>query len=353
MLRSLPILGFCPAQCKCSSSLYKSPPVTYIIRSCDPGTPELSQAPSSPLTSYSRTPSPVPIPPGPSESSTTLSRFFSFLRAAFEIADEGSIPLTPTQKKIAEDRDRYLPFRQLGPSKRTVLEDPQGPFSPTRLRTREGFFDALVFRLITQASPILLQERRVHFGSPSILKEATKGKSEPDYCNPSATGQHNRFRNIPYIPTYWKHAADWSDLVTRGITLESLLAWLTGKEGSKKRFFGMGNLVGWLLASDYAYAGLVDIPDTLEVGRIIFEIDAGGRGGLALLGFDVCTPDACAKSLSNVWAAVRTQFTTAEIHEMGLDLITLEHALCKFKRLHRVIERVSDSISFPIFNMRI
>jgi hypothetical protein len=287
---------------------------------------------------------------GPSKSSPTLSRFFSFLRAAFAIAVEGSTPLTLTQERIAKDRDRYLPFRQLGPSKRTVLEDPQGPFSSARLRTREGFFDALVFRLITQASPILLQERRVCFGSPSILEETTKGKSKRDYCNPSATGQHNRLSNIPYIPTYWERTADWSDLVTHGITLESLLAWLIGKEGGKKRFFGMGKLVGWLLASDYAYAGLVGVPDALEVGRIIFEINAGGRGGLALLGFDVYTPDACAKSLSNVWAAVRTDFTTAEIHEMGLDLITLEHALCKFKRLQRVIERVSDGVSFPIFD---
>lgn len=315
-----------------------------------PATPEVPPAPLSPVTnySYSRTPSPIPGLPAPSELPPALSRFISFLRAGFELTHQGSIPRTLTQKKIADDWDFYLPFRQLAPSKRIVLEDPQGPFSPTMLRTREGLFDALIFRLITQASPFLLQQRQVCFGSPSAFEHAVEGMDKRLYCNPRATGRHNRLRNIPHISSYWERTEDWGDLIGHGVTLESLLGWFIGNmEGGGTRFFGMGYLVGWLLASDYAYAGLVNEPSMSEVGRVIFKIDAGGKAGLALLGLGVGTAEACATSLSDLWDVILAQFTRAEINEMGLDPITLEHALCKYKRLWKVIERVSGDPSLP------
>jgi len=279
-----------------------------------------------------------------SNSPLDLACFFSFLRAASSVTEESSTPpYTLMQHKIVQDRDFYLPFRQLSPSKRIILNDPQGPFSPARLRTQGGFFDALIFRLITQASPILLQEKRVCFGSLTDFRSAVKDKAQSDYCNLGANGRHDRRRNIPHIPTYWKHAADWSELVNGPkMTLKSLMAWFTSQEGRKTRFFGMGNLVGWLLASDYAYAGLVTMPDVSEVGKIIFKIDAGGKAGLRLLGFKVDTSEECVQSLSTLWTVLHSFLTQAEIEEMGLDdPVTLEHALCKFKRLYRVVKDVS------------
>lgn len=290
---------------------------------------------SSLLTDHSQSQSSPPLPP------PSLARFFCFLKAAFAVTDEGATAHTLTQHKIVEDRDRYLPFRQLGPSKRIILADPNGPFSSNRLKTQAGFFDALLFRLITQASPILVQEKQVCFGSPQKFKEATEEREKKHYCHPTATGQHSRFLNIPHIPDYWKHASDWNDHINcADITLESLLTWLGGSVGNKKRFFGIGNLVGWLLASDYVYAGLVKMPEVSEVGEIIFKINAGGKHGLQLLGFNVDTKEACGEAMVSVWTAVHKFFTPAEIEEMGLDPITLEHALCKFKRLQPSITQV-------------
>ena len=297
----------------------------------------------SPLTEYPMFPSPgqhSSIRPDPSP---LLPRFYSFLRAAFDIIDEGSAILTTTQEKIVKNRDLYLPFRQLAPSKRIVLDAPQGPFSPSKLKTQEGLFDALIFRLITQASPILLQEKHVCFGSPSTFDHVTSGREQRYYCNPTAIGQHNRLSNIPHIHEYWKGAADWDDFLNGSeVTLQTLVEWLTGDCEGRTRFFGMGNLAGWLLASDYAYAGLVSMPEISEVGKIIFKINAGGKGGLAFLGFDVSSPEACVESLSRLWAAIQTQLSPAEIQAMGLDFVTLEHALCKFQRLHKVIEMVGE-----------
>lgn len=321
--------------------------IIYLVRPHSPGTPEISQAPPSPLTDYPRTPSPTLGSPAPAELSPSLSQFYSFLKAAFDIADEGSIIHTKTQEKISKNRDFYLPFRQLAPSKQIILDNPQGPFSPTKLQTREGFFDALIFRLITQASPILLQERHVCFGSPSGFYQITSGKAQRYYCNPIATGQHNRLSNIPHIAEYWEHAVDWNNLLKRPeVTLQSLMEWLVGNRGNRKRFFGMGNLVGWLLASDYAFAGLVSMPEVSEVGKIIFRINAGSKGGLGLLGFDVGSPEACAESLSNLWDSIQTHFKPAEIQAMGLNSVVLEHALCKFQRLHKVIKLVCDKCGF-------
>lgn len=241
-----------------------------------------------------------------------------------------------TQDKIIQDRDYYLPFRQLAPSKRIVLEDPEGPFSPARIKTQEGLFDALIFRLITQASPLLINKKLVCFGSPAAFQDATKERDPHYFCKAHATGQHSRTRNIPYINTYWKHAEDWVAYTNQtNVTLEDLLTWFTGHEVDGTRFFGMGNLVGWLLASDYAYAGLVATPDASEVGEIIFKIDAGGKDALELLGFDVRNKEACGQAMSCLWDTVRAQFLPAEISKMGLEPITLEHALCKFKRLNK------------------
>lgn len=266
------------------------------------------------------------------------------------VAEEGGIPITPTQHAIVSDRDFYLPFRQLGPSKRVVLEDPQGPFSPGRLKTRAGFFDALLFRLITQASPILTGRKRVCFGSPEKFKKATEGQEMEKYCNPWATGQHYRFRNIPHVSIYWDRSAGWDAVVDNPkLTLQFLFDWLTGKEGNKTRFFGMGPLVGWLLATDYAYAGLVDMPRPSEVGEIIFAIDAGGKRGLKLLGYDVGTKESCTEAVRLLWDEVEWEFSPEGM--MGLDIITLEHALCKFSRLWDTISKVGDSsILHAVFN---
>jgi hypothetical protein len=273
-----------------------------------------------------------------------VSRFFSFLRAAFEVASGGATPRTQTQKTIVNNRDYCLPFRQLGPSKRIVLDDPEGPFSNDRLTTREGFFDALLFRLITQASPLLLQDRRVCFGSLEEFKRTTKDVGEDYYCIPNATGQHCRYRNISHVSTYWDRSAGWDGIVANTkLTIRSLWDWLIGKEGRESRFFGMGPLVGWLLASDYASAGLVDMPQPSEVGGIIFDINAGARAGLGLLGYDVRSKEACAEAMRSLWSEVTESFTGEEIDEMGLDPITLEHALCKLKRLEKIITQVCNS----------
>lgn len=296
--------------------------------------PQTAQDLPSPANSRSPTPTPQPLPP--SQDLSRFSYFLSFLRAALDVVEEDANPLTLTQHRIVEDRDYFLPFRQLGPSKRITLNDPNGPFCPTRLKTREGLFDALIFRLITQASPFLLQDKHVHFGSPSNFEEATVGLDRSHYCKKNATGQHCRFLNIPYIQTYWDNSAGWSDCINQpDFTFESLRLWLTGNQGGKTRFFGMGNLVGWLLATDYVYAGLVEMPEAREVGEIIYRINAGGRAGLKLLGFDVSTKEGCADAMDRVWAKVCKCLTPSEVQQMGLDQITLEHALCKFSRLFK------------------
>ena len=54
------------------------------------------------------------------------------------------------------------------------------------------------------------------------------------FCNSRATGQHNRFRNIKHIDTYWKHTMDWDAIASReDLTLEALLTWFTGKTEGK------------------------------------------------------------------------------------------------------------------------
>jgi predicted GNAT family acetyltransferase len=76
------------------------------------------------------------------------------------------------------------------------------------------------------------------------------------------------------------------------------------------------------------------MPGAAEVGEIIFKIKAGGKDGLELLGFQVDTQESCAMAMETVWIMVQRCFTSDQINEMGLDPTTLEHALCKFKRMY-------------------
>jgi len=288
---------------------------------------------SLPSTTLGLAVKPLPLSP-------EFRRFIAFLKAALNVTH--GTTLTPTQKKINTCLDYYLPFRQLGPSKQIVLEDPEGPFSPTKMRSREGFFDALIFRLITLASPLLLTEQQVCFGSPEEFYKATRDKQQSQFCKSNATGQYARTKNIPYVETYWEHAAGWSAYSGQaGLTLNHLLTWFTGGEGLTKRFYGMGNLVGWLLASDYANAGLVEVPDAQTVGMIIFSLDAGARRGLKLLELDVSTQDACGESMELAMAMVQENLSPVELEQMKMDTITLEHALCKYSRLYHHISKVS------------
>ena len=244
--------------------------------------------------------------------------------------------------KISNDPDRYLPFRQLAPSKRIILDDPQGPFSPQRLKTRGGLFDAIIFRLITQASPILLEGKEVYFGSPDKFHRAIKGQEYAYYCKRGATGQYDRFKNIPHIDRYWEQTAGWEEFISdSNVSFDSLLKWFTGRQGRQKRFPGMGNLVGWLLASDYTCAFLVGHPTAFDVGEIIFGIGAGSKQGLRLLGFDTNSKKACGTAMEAVSAAVHKELTLQERTGLGIDVITIEHALCKYARLYDVFGVVS------------
>jgi hypothetical protein len=273
--------------------------------------------------------------------SSKFGCFIAFLKAALDVAK--GVTMTPTQKKINTSLDYFLPFRQLGPSKQTVLKDPEGPFSPAKLQSQEGLFDALIFRLITFASPLLLTERRVCFGSPEEFRKATKDKEWSGFCYSNATaGQHSGFENIPYTEAYWKHATGWPTYSKQpDLTFANLLNWFTGKEGPNERFYGMGNLVGWLIASDYANAGLVEVPSAQTVGRIMFRIDAEGRKGLELLGLDASTQDACGKSVELAMAMVEKSLLPTELEQMKMDMITLEYALCQYSQLYEQISKAS------------
>ena len=123
---------------------------------------------SPPLANLPQLSTPYPYPP---QFSPNLSSFILFLKAAFQVANEGTTAQTVTQEAIVEDHDYCLPFQQLSPSKKIILEARNGPFFPARLKTREGLFDALIFQLITQASPFLLQEKQLFFGSPETFHD--------------------------------------------------------------------------------------------------------------------------------------------------------------------------------------
>ena len=286
-----------------------------------------------------------PLPSTPDEN---IVRFCSFLQKAFAVANTHPLNPCPIQTRIIKRWDFLLPFRQLAPSKVVILEDRLGPFSPTKLKTRQGFFDALIFRLITQASDFLVGRRQVRLGSAEKFFQATKGMDRDFYNVRNATGRYDRSKNVPRIQQYWDQSISWEQFISNpNLTLLSLFKWLTGSVDGEKRFYGMGSLVGWLLASDYAYAGLVPVPTLSDVGYFIHTINLGAKDGLVLLDLPTNSKQECAESLEWVWKGIQEYFPSDEIDQMGLEPITLEHALCKYKRL---FEHLSGGFVFCHFS---
>ncbi|TFK59509.1 hypothetical protein BDN72DRAFT_905779 [Pluteus cervinus] len=231
--------------------------------------------------------------------------------------------------------DKKNMFRDLAPSRQHILEDP-GPFSPAFLHTQAGFFSAMIHRGITHHTDFLLEHKTVFmsiqdWNSTVALK---KGKPPKYFCDPCAYGQAAKDRKIENADVYW----GFSDNT-------SLTGWLLNPRDEKIQFIDLyrlirkahipaiGALTTYLLVVDYATAGLVVHPDPQQMGRILFEIKAGGIGGLRALGFPCRTVQETGDAFEFLMMKLTTVMTPERKERMGFNVFMVEHALCKLSRL--------------------
>ena len=236
---------------------------------------------------------------------------------------------------VFKNSDKKLPFRDKAISRRRVLED-GGPFSEEHMRTRRAFFSVMVHRGITHHSRFLTEHGETIFEDLTDFEDTVKSYGKRDstfFCDPSAYGMWTRLR-VSTAGTYWRSSGKAEHLrwLTKHgnerIEFSDLLRKFTSTD-----FPNIGPLIGYLIASDYAIAGIAKIPTAKDMGGIIHDIGKGGLAGLMTLGFKCESREATAAAFEVLYTEMLKRIPYRRRQEMDFNVFVLEHMLCKFKRL--------------------
>lgn len=101
-----------------------------------------------------------------------------------------------------------------------------------------------------------------------------------------------------------------------------------------KELLAFGKLTSFLLAADYACSGFIQTPDCSTVGKLIFEIDSGGKAGLKILGYTCADRAQTSWAFSQVYQALNNFLSPEEKEKMNFGVFLGENSLCKLSRLN-------------------
>ncbi|KAK0443413.1 uncharacterized protein EV420DRAFT_1649201 [Desarmillaria tabescens] len=101
-----------------------------------------------------------------------------------------------------------------------------------------------------------------------------------------------------------------------------------------KVFPEIGPLQAYLIASDYAIAGLATIPTPAEMAKVILTINSSGIKGLCLLNLPWSNENEIASSLQYVYEYLLQEIPTMQQEQMKFNIFVIEHSLslCKMSQ---------------------
>ncbi|KAI0039248.1 hypothetical protein FA95DRAFT_1504448 [Auriscalpium vulgare] len=269
-------------------------------------------------------------------------------------------------KVIGKHLDKLLPFREKAPGVRRA-RTVHGPYAPEHARTRKGFFSALVFRTILFGSGYMF-DHPIFFDQPDKLTNdhaLMVASFGPKYFVDAMIYGSATNRPLTNVSVLWDRTGSsgipfnfhLADPTTDPLNFTAFYRQVIRMEpspsgGARRAYPQCGDLIGYLIAADYVYTGIVAMPDVDEMGRIIHHIAKGALSGLQLL--ELVDPaftdfEAAKPPVQHVQWAFRTFFelvssalTPEQRSHMGWDVITAEHTLCKISRLHGPQYRLLD-----------
>ena len=218
------------------------------------------------------------------------------------------------------------------------------------MRTRPGFFTALVFRNILFNSEAFLNcpptLSKFQFSTFDEWTEYTdnirlhfQGRPVSFFCNPSALGQPISERTIDKASHFWEVslACEWpEDWPLKFAEMYDLLSRIK----DDLRLPGCGPLGLYLLCADMVRYGMVERPSLDEMADVIFNLRKGALSGLELLGYitrgngpEGCTRDVVRQGLEDFSLDLRLSCAAKGLGHLQLDFIDFEHILCKFSRM--------------------
>lgn len=245
---------------------------------------------------------------------------------------------------VQENSDTKLPYRELGASRARMLE-PDGPFSPSNLRTIEGVFSACIARGITWNTRFIQEYKRC-FANPAdffytIDIARQNGLTARDICYTNAYGAAT-VRKPEYANDFWKALAEprfisWLTSETSPSFMAVYSIFKDGQIDGHTAFRGFDSLIAYLLTTDYAIAGVVKEPTVEEMGELIFVIAKGAQKGLYHLGLlprkkKNTLPD-CKRAFTKAYNVLNANISAEDQTRMLFSVFMVEHALCKVSRL--------------------
>ncbi|KAF9521433.1 hypothetical protein CPB83DRAFT_900732 [Crepidotus variabilis] len=277
-----------------------------------------------------------------------MQRLFRLLEALYPTVDGLDATSDATDKHLCQLHnaflqsvvapnvvDQRLPFRNLAPSRKRILEV-GGPYSPQHCSTISGFFSALLYKGITHSTPFLLEQKTL-FVDLEDYRRTCAGlvdKETSYFCNVSAFGRGNS-RSASHVDAYWKIAQN-----------KELNSWLFSESPhdflsvfnllSKAKIPAFGLLTTAQLVVDYAECGKVTYPSAQDMAHIIWRLKMGGLTGLATLGYTVETPEDVVKALETLVLKLGATIPRNIQKKIGFGVIFVEHLLCKFGRLDKI-----------------
>lgn len=275
--------------------------------------------------------------PAISSGQLLLSRFCVFLKEAAATTNPmDPLLLTKLQQTIINDSDKLQPFREHALSRTIVRDHHQSPFSPPELRTRRGFFNALMFRGVTCGAPILTQEQMVHFENADQFMQdrSIHGWTAEFCCNRPALRLFDRYTKT--VQGLWTASWGWKSFLASHPTpgfldLFHFIRFPRPHIGMPRIPGFSSDRICYLLAADYAYAGLVPRPTARDMAHVIHCLQGAGLNGLQLLKLvplHECQIFHCFHAIEKLIDMTSVSLTEAVVTSTKFDLIALENSLC-------------------------
>lgn len=244
--------------------------------------------------------------------------------------------------KVLTDLDFYLPFRQHAPSlinaRRHIYNVDWFPGEDGA-----GFFNVLAFRGVFFGSTFAQSARYRWFstledwirfkaeGTEVARRNGKDGEEEKYYVKRNCYGQTQIDRSTDLLSVYWSQRNLWSAKFNNPTkpSITEVNKWLISNIPN------IGGLSSLLICGDLIEAGVLTMPTANEWGGLIFTLKMGAKGAMEVL--NLTGKRACREEVTEAFTsldfALQQELEEEEKVTMNYNVIMLEHALCKIKRL--------------------
>ncbi|KAJ7604060.1 hypothetical protein FB45DRAFT_958028 [Roridomyces roridus] len=271
---------------------------------------------------------------------------------------QGDGTLGKFQRAVHQDRDYLLPFREHGPS-RIVSRLPGNAFDPLHARARSGLYSGLLFWGVYFATKFAHHATSTLFASPRDwdAQVAAVGQQPPTFfCNVKAYGSVKCYRSVKLVQQHFDAVItpgtnkpcpgeEWEQSTRDGkFPFRECHRFLT-RSKPRSLFLEIGDLIAFLLAADFVYAGAVEMPSVDDAGYFVWKLNAGAVRGLETLGLiaprrrklsssSYHLPDEAEvkSAFSQLYGFLDSRLSPEQKERMVFDLFMVENSLCKSGR---------------------